>query len=87
VIKKNKDPNQHYDGYAGCPILVGGKKVMLAEFKYDHELAQTFFNDQEKPRRIFYHLKKDFFPAVYWWYRRAFGLEKRALNFGEILIN
>jgi hypothetical protein len=66
VIKKNKDPNQHYDGYAGCPILVGGKKVMLAEFKYDHELAQTFFNDQEKPRRIFYHLKKDFFPAVYW---------------------
>jgi hypothetical protein len=41
VIKKNKDPNQHYDGYAGCPILVGGKKVMLAEFKYD--LKKDFF--------------------------------------------
>lgn len=28
-----------YDGYTSCPIFVGGNKLMLAEFKYDMELA------------------------------------------------
>lgn len=39
---------------------------MLAEFKYDGEVSETFSNDQEKPRRIFYYLKKYFFPLAYW---------------------
>ena len=45
---------------------MGGKKLMLAEFKYDGELAESFTNTQEKPNRLFYHLKKDFFPFAYW---------------------
>ena len=39
---------------------------MLAEFKYDGEIAETFFDDQEKPRMSFYYLKKYLFPLVYW---------------------
>ena len=39
---------------------------MLAEFKYNNVLAETFFRDQERPRIPFYYLKKDFFPWTYW---------------------
>jgi len=31
-----------YDGYASCPIFVGGDKLMLAEFKYGGVPAETF---------------------------------------------
>lgn len=31
-----------YDGYASCPIFVGGDKLMLAEFKYGGVSAETF---------------------------------------------
>jgi hypothetical protein len=66
VIKNKGEPVKFYDGYSSCPIFIGNKKLLLAEFKYDNKLAETFFNDQEKPRRSFYHLKKDFFPFTYW---------------------
>lgn len=62
----NKEPTLKYDGYTCCPIFVGGKKVLLAEFKYNNELAETFFKDQEIPRTAFYYLMKDIFPFVYW---------------------
>ena len=39
---------------------------MLAEFKYDNVISETFFNNQEKPQRAFYYLKKTFFPFSYW---------------------
>lgn len=59
-----------YDGYTSCPLLVGEHKVMLAEFKYGREPKETFGRwlrlDQVTPRRAFYHLKKDFFPWVYY---------------------
>jgi len=35
-------PNSTYDGYASCPIFVGDKKLMLAEFKYGGVPAETF---------------------------------------------
>jgi hypothetical protein len=66
VILQKEEPTKKYDGYASCPIFVGDKKLILAEFKYGNEVSETFFNDQEKPRRVFYHLKKDFFPFAYW---------------------
>jgi sulfide:quinone oxidoreductase len=31
-----------YDGYTACPIFVGGKKLLMAEFKYNGELASSF---------------------------------------------
>lgn len=59
----NKRPTlKNYSGYSACPLLVGGKKVLLAEFKYGEELSPTFFQDQRKPRRFFYWLKKYVFP-------------------------
>lgn len=58
-----------YDGYASCPLLTGHNELMLCEFKYGGVPKETFagvLGGQETPRRAFYHLKKDFFPFVYW---------------------
>lgn len=59
-----------YNGYTSCPLLTEYGKVMLAEFKYGAVPAETFHRwlgvDQAIPRRAFYHLKKDFFPWVYY---------------------
>ncbi|KAL4817419.1 hypothetical protein BDW67DRAFT_159454 [Aspergillus spinulosporus] len=65
-----KPPDAVYDGYTSCPLLTEYGKVLLAEFKYGGELSETFHRwfgiDQAVPRRAFYHLKKDFFPWVYY---------------------
>lgn len=58
-----------YDGYTSCPLLTEYGKVMLAEFKYGGVPQETFNKvglDQATPNRAFYHLKKDFFPWVYY---------------------
>ncbi|KAG5929310.1 hypothetical protein E4U42_006291 [Claviceps africana] len=64
------EPDAHYDGYTSCPLLTEYGKVLLAEFKYGGEPKETFDDwfgvDQIEPRRAFYHLKKDFFPWVYY---------------------
>ncbi|KAM0270048.1 hypothetical protein ACHAQH_009566 [Verticillium albo-atrum] len=58
-----------YDGYTSCPLTTEYGKVLLAEFKYGGQPKETFGDligfDQAVPRRAFYHLKKDFFPWVY----------------------
>ncbi|RMJ21765.1 Oxidoreductase [Aspergillus sp. HF37] len=65
-----KDPEATYDGYTSCPLLTDLNKVLLAEFKYGNVPKETFGNlfgiDQATPRRSFFHLKKDFFPWVYY---------------------
>ncbi|KND86737.1 Sulfide:quinone oxidoreductase, mitochondrial [Tolypocladium ophioglossoides CBS 100239] len=67
---EGKEPDAVYDGYTSCPLLTEYGKVILAEFKYNGEPKETFGNwfgiDQAAPRRAFYHLKKDFFPWVYY---------------------
>lgn len=66
---KNQAPMAEYDGYASCPLLTGHNELMLCEFKYGGVPKETFagvLGGQEKPRRVFYHLKKDFFPYIYW---------------------
>ncbi|KAJ8520387.1 hypothetical protein ONZ45_g2777 [Pleurotus djamor] len=58
-----------YDGYTSCPLLTGYGELMLCEFKYGFVPKETFssyFGDQSKSRRIYYHLKKDIFPRAYW---------------------
>jgi hypothetical protein len=66
-----------YNGYTSCPIFVGDKKLVLAEFQYGGKVDETFPWDQGTPSRLAYHLKKDFFPWCYWnsylagtWYGR-----------------
>lgn len=44
---------------------------MLAEFKYGGIPKETFsplpfFQSQDQPSKLFYWLKKDFFPFAYW---------------------
>lgn len=69
-VMEGKEPEGTYDGYTSCPLLTEYGKVLLAEFKYGGEPKETFGNlfgiDQAEPRRAFYHLKKDFFPWVYY---------------------
>ncbi|BEI81387.1 hypothetical protein CcaverHIS002_0205470 [Cutaneotrichosporon cavernicola] len=71
-----------YDGYTSCPLFTGRGSLLLAEFKYNTELAETFsaFTNQSIPNRFFYHLTKDVFPRIYfsdfikgtWFGRRTF---------------
>ncbi|PWZ03193.1 FAD/NAD(P)-binding domain-containing protein [Testicularia cyperi] len=67
---EGKEPDAAYDGYTSCPLLTEYGKVMLAEFQYGGKPKETFGNlfgiDQGTPRTAFYHLKKDFFPWVYY---------------------
>ncbi|KAF5014911.1 hypothetical protein F66182_13942, partial [Fusarium sp. NRRL 66182] len=69
-VMEGKEPEGTYDGYTSCPLLTEYGKVLLAEFKYGGEPKETFGSlfgiDQAEPRRAFYHLKKDFFPWVYY---------------------
>ncbi|GAC72575.1 sulfide:quinone oxidoreductase [Moesziomyces antarcticus T-34] len=67
---EGKEPDAEYDGYTSCPLLTEYGKVMLAEFKYGGQPKETFGSlfgiDQGVPRSAFYHLKKSFFPWVYY---------------------
>lgn len=67
---QGKDLTASYDGYTSCPLLTEYGKVMLAEFSYGGKPKETFGRwlgvDQGTPRKAFYHLKKDFFPWVYY---------------------
>ncbi|TIA88306.1 hypothetical protein E3P99_02689 [Wallemia hederae] len=68
---EGKPLNAAYDGYASCPLLTGHGELLLAEFKYGGIPKETFapvLGSQDKPNRLFYHLKKDIFPPVYWNY-------------------
>ncbi|KAK7747737.1 hypothetical protein SLS62_008881 [Diatrype stigma] len=69
AVIDGRAPKAAYDGYASCPLLTGHGELMLCEFKYGGVPKETFagiFGSQDQPNRIFYHLKKDFFPYVYW---------------------
>ncbi|KAK4234171.1 hypothetical protein C8A03DRAFT_18875 [Achaetomium macrosporum] len=69
VMEGAEEVQAGYDGYTSCPLLTEYGKVMLAEFKYGGVPKETFNKigwDQATPRRTFYHLKKDFFPWVYY---------------------
>ena len=82
LVLRNRDPLHHYDGYTACPILVGGGKLILAEFKYGGIPAPTFFKDQSKPSSLLYLLKRYLFPFAamnlmhhgVWHGRRSFNV-------------
>ncbi|BGP43989.1 hypothetical protein JCM10449v2_008046 [Rhodotorula kratochvilovae] len=46
-----------YDGYASCPLLTGHNELMYT--------FAPILGSQDVPNRLYYHLKKDFFPRVY----------------------
>jgi sulfide:quinone oxidoreductase len=64
-LVESKETNAKYNGYGSCPLFVGDGKLMLAEFKYGQKPCETFSTKQEKPNRLFYLMKKEVFPRVY----------------------
>ncbi|KAI0006234.1 FAD/NAD-P-binding domain-containing protein [Russula compacta] len=71
LLDSGKIGSAVYDGYTSCPLLTGYGELMLAEFKYGLVPAESFsrsIGDQATPRRVFYHLKKDIFPWIYFDY-------------------
>jgi len=60
--------SKSYNGYAGCPIVVSNKAAIMAEFGYDGVPMESLrFMDQRKPSRLWFHMKRDAFPTMYWW--------------------
>ncbi|KAM0756029.1 FAD/NAD(P)-binding domain-containing protein [Meredithblackwellia eburnea MCA 4105] len=74
VMEGKSELPAKYDGYTSCPLLTGHNELMLAEFVYNAQPSETFASSsipflggsQDKPKYIFYLLKKNFFPWVYW---------------------
>ncbi len=64
-MKKHALPAK-YNGYTSCPLITGYGRLVLAEFDYDNNPAETFPFDQAKERYSMYLLKKDILPIVYW---------------------
>ena len=55
-----------YDGYTSCPVVTGYDSLVLAEFNYDKEPAETFPFDQSKERFSMLMLKKFGLPNLFW---------------------
>ena len=55
-----------YNGYASCPLVTAYGKVILAEFDYDGNPAETFPFDQSKERYSMWLLKRWALPLLYW---------------------
>ena len=57
---------EKYDGYTSCPLVTGYGKLILAEFDYEQNPAETFPFDQSKERWSMYQLKARGLPQYYW---------------------
>ncbi len=55
-----------YDGYTSCPVVTGYDSLVLAEFDYSGQPAESFSFDQAKERFSMFILKKFGLPALYW---------------------
>lgn len=61
-----KKMEARYNGYTSCPLVTGYGKLVLAEFDYDNNPAETFPFDQGKERWSMYMLKRHLLPWLYW---------------------
>ena len=55
-----------YDGYTSCPLVTGYGSLVLAEFDYDKNPAETFPFDQSKERWSMWFVKRYLLPFFYW---------------------
>ncbi len=65
-LKGGKPLTAKYNGYTSCPIVTGYGSMMLAEFDYDGNPAESFPINQAKERRSMWLLKKYGLPVLYW---------------------
>ena len=66
AAKRGEVGTAAYDGYTSCPLITGYGRLVLAEFDYDGNPAETFPFDQSKERLSMYLLKKYALPQMYW---------------------
>jgi sulfide:quinone oxidoreductase len=65
-VLAGREPSAKYDGYTSCPLVTGYGSLILAEFDYDLNPAESFPFDQSKERRSMYMLKRWLLPQLYW---------------------
>lgn len=61
-----KELTANYDGYSSCPLVTGYGKLILAEFDYNSQPAESFPFNQAKERYSMYALKIYALPEMYW---------------------
>ncbi|APZ90708.1 NAD(P)/FAD-dependent oxidoreductase [Fuerstiella marisgermanici] len=61
-----QSPTASYDGYTSCPVVTGYDSLVLAEFDYSGQPAETFPFEQDKERFSMFMSKKFGLPAMYW---------------------
>ena len=66
AASRGEEMSGHYDGYTSCPLVTGYDSMVLAEFNYDKQPAETFPFDQSKERFSMFLLKKFGLPNLYW---------------------
>jgi sulfide:quinone oxidoreductase len=66
TIIKAGSPHSKYSGYGSCPLVTGYGKLILAEFDYSGEPAETFPFNQAKERWSMWMLKTKILPWMYW---------------------
>ncbi len=64
--RRGEAASASYDGYTSCPLVTGYGRLILAEFDYAGNPAETFPFDQSKERLSMYMLKKYALPQLYW---------------------
>lgn len=63
---RNQAMDSTYNGYSSCPIVTGYNKLILAEFDYSKEPAESMPFNQAVERASMYMMKKDLLPIMYW---------------------
>lgn len=67
IAEMKKQPLEAaYDGYTSCPLVTGYTSLVMAEFDYNQNPAETFPIDQSKERYSMYLVKKYLLPRLYW---------------------
>ena len=55
-----------YDGYTSCPVVTGYGSVVMAEFDYDKNPAETFPFNQSKERSSMRIAKRSLLSILDW---------------------
>jgi sulfide:quinone oxidoreductase len=66
ALLKQQPLKASYDGYTSCPVITGYDSLVLAEFDYSGQPAESFPFDQAQERFSMFLLKKFGLPALYW---------------------
>ncbi len=66
ALRDRQPMTERYNGYTSCPLITGYGRLILAEFDYDGQPAETFPFDQRKERYSMYLLKRYLLPVLYW---------------------